>query len=215
PPTTHLTRHNAPPDRQPTGRPWHHHGRRPHQTQRPPTKLIHATPCSGRLTTVYGRAPKVRYPRIARGSLGDYPSSRRGARGVFVLSRGPWGCGVGREPLRHLIVIVPGIGGSVLADDSGAVVWGNRRALSVTVVRPERLSLGARLALVPVGLLQTMTVIPGFFAVPGYDTLVRQIRNTFEGSAGGSVRVDVAVPGGGPGLGAGVGWFSAGFPSTI
>jgi len=97
-----------------------------------------------------------------------------------------------RERLRHMIVIVPGIGGSMLEDKAGTVVWGTRRGVAGTIVDPVRMSIAEAPDLVPVGLLPTMRVVPRFFAVAGYDTLVRQIENTFEGSAGGPVRVDVA-----------------------
>ncbi|HSV66516.1 MAG TPA: hypothetical protein VLJ59_11495 [Mycobacteriales bacterium] len=107
-----------------------------------------------------------------------------------------------QDRLRHLIVIVPGIGGSVLEDETGGVVWGTRRGIAGSVASPSRLSLAERLT--PVGLIPTITVVPGFFAVAGYDALVWQICTTFAGSGGGPVQVDVARPGVPPHLGADV-----------
>ncbi|MFD3539280.1 hypothetical protein ACFWUQ_07245 [Streptomyces sp. NPDC058662] len=95
--------------------------------------------------------------------------------------------------LKNLVVVVPGIGGSVLRTAEGAARWDeHRRRLVGAAFRPERLGLDRHPDLVPVGLLPDITVL-GPFVVPGYDRLVRGIRNHFE-----DVRVDVAVPGRAP-----------------
>ena len=94
------------------------------------------------------------------------------------------------ERLRHLIVIVPGIGGSVLATEHEAVAWGRGlRTLASTVVSPGRLSLADHPDLVPVGLVPK-TCLVGCTVIHGYDALVRKIQNAFAG-----VRVEVARPG--------------------
>jgi pimeloyl-ACP methyl ester carboxylesterase len=94
------------------------------------------------------------------------------------------------ERLRYLVVILPGIGGSVLEAPDGTVVWGEgKRALARTAIRPERLSLADSPDLRPVTLIPR-TCLVGWTVIHGYDALVRKIRNAFSG-----VRVEVARPG--------------------
>ncbi|MGH3999533.1 MAG: lipase/acyltransferase domain-containing protein, partial [Pseudonocardiaceae bacterium] len=81
--------------------------------------------------------------------------------------------------LRHLVVVVPGIGGSVLKTAGGSLVWGHGLgALAGALVDPSRLSLAEHPSLRPVGLLPSVRVLP-WMVVPGYDDLVRQLINTF------------------------------------
>jgi hypothetical protein len=90
--------------------------------------------------------------------------------------------------LRHLIVVVPGIGGSVLADALGRPVWGDTRRRVVQVLKdPGRLSLAESPTLHPIGLMATAGHVPPF-RLHGYDGLVRGLRNGL--GAGGPVRVD-------------------------
>lgn len=97
------------------------------------------------------------------------------------------------ERLRHLIVIVPGIGGSVLAAEHEAVVWGRGlRTLASTVVSPGRLSLADHPDLIPVDLVPKSCLV-GCTVIHGYDALVRKILNAFAG-----VRVEVARSGAAP-----------------
>lgn len=92
--------------------------------------------------------------------------------------------------LKHLVVVVPGIGGSVLQTTEGAARWdGHRRRFVAAATRPHRLGLDTHPDLVPVGLMPDITLI-GPFVVPGYDGLVRKIRNHFD-----DVQVDVSLPG--------------------
>ncbi|MCX4761732.1 hypothetical protein OG562_12245 [Streptomyces sp. NBC_01275] len=95
--------------------------------------------------------------------------------------------------LRHLIVVVPGIGGSVLRTTEGAARWDERRRrFAAAATRPHRLGLDAHPNLVPVGLMPDITLV-GPVVVPGYDGLVRKLRSRFD-----DVRVDVARSGGTP-----------------
>lgn len=80
--------------------------------------------------------------------------------------------------LRHLIVQLPGIGGSVLAR-AGVPVWDVTAAkLAGLAVRPDLVTLNGD-DLEPVGLVDTMTIIPGLSALPGYDTMIGNLRRWF------------------------------------
>ena len=78
---------------------------------------------------------------------------------------------------RHLVVVLPGIGGSVLArpgqlDD---VVWdAGKGDIADLVLRPDRMSLEEAPRLAPVGLTES-TKFLGFTVVPGYERLLRQL----------------------------------------
>ena len=94
--------------------------------------------------------------------------------------------------LQHLIVVVPGIGGSVLADERMRPVWGDARRRVVQVLAdPGRLSLAEAPTLHPVALMASAGHIPPF-RLHGYDGLVLGLRNGV--GAGGGVRVDTATP---------------------
>lgn len=96
-----------------------------------------------------------------------------------------------RPRLRHLIVVIPGIGGSVLADDGGKSLWGpGILGIGGSVLGPERLSVAEAPRLDPVDLLPTIGVVPPL-VVPGYDKLVRQLRNSFRGRVTDMPRVDI------------------------
>jgi pimeloyl-ACP methyl ester carboxylesterase len=91
--------------------------------------------------------------------------------------------------LQHLVVVVPGFGGSVLADSNGSRRWGPGFGdITRGMVWAGPLSVSEQPQLAPVGLLPTVTVIPPF-VLPGYDRLVRQIECAFT-----RVRVDEALP---------------------
>lgn len=100
--------------------------------------------------------------------------------------------------LRHLIVVVPGMAGSVLADGDG-VVWGDTARRVVSIVRdPGRLSTDAAPTLRAVGLMPTLGFCPPF-QLPGYDRLVNGLVNRL---GPGTPVVDVAVDGRGRNLAA-------------
>jgi hypothetical protein len=82
--------------------------------------------------------------------------------------------------LRHVIVQVPGIGGSVLSDAAGRPVWDvSARRIGYAVVRPGTLRLDAHPDLVPDRLIDTTTVIPPVLVMPGYDGMVHHLRTQF------------------------------------
>jgi pimeloyl-ACP methyl ester carboxylesterase len=78
---------------------------------------------------------------------------------------------------RHLVVVLPGIGGSVLArpGDAGDVVWdAGKGDIADLVVRPGRMSLVEAPRLVPLGLTES-TKFLGFTVVPGYERLLGEL----------------------------------------
>jgi hypothetical protein len=94
------------------------------------------------------------------------------------------------DRLRHLVIVVPGVLGSVLSGSDGAPSWGPGLGdLARTMRWPSALSLADHPRLVPSGLLPTITLIPPF-VVPGYDRLVQRIGAAFAG-----VQIDLACPG--------------------
>ncbi|MDQ3151886.1 MAG: hypothetical protein M3R63_09250 [Actinomycetota bacterium] len=81
--------------------------------------------------------------------------------------------------LQHLVVVIPGIGGSVLEAADGSPIWGQGgRQLAGALVDPTRLSLALHPRLRPVDLLGSTRVLP-WKVVPGYDRLVHQLTNEF------------------------------------
>jgi hypothetical protein len=94
--------------------------------------------------------------------------------------------------LQQLIVVVPGIGGSVLADERGQPVWGDaRRRVVQLLADPERVSLDMAPVLHPVALMASAGHVPPF-RLHGYDGLVRGLRNGLDVDR--MVRVDTATP---------------------
>ncbi|MCX5087452.1 alpha/beta hydrolase [Streptomyces sp. NBC_00365] len=94
------------------------------------------------------------------------------------------------DRLRHLVVIVPGIGGSVLAEsDAGSphTVWDARvKDIAATaVLNPKRLGVAEHPSLIPVGLVPHIG-FAGPLALPGYAGLTKQISKAF------GARVDTA-----------------------
>ena len=78
---------------------------------------------------------------------------------------------------QHVLVVVPGIGGSTLEATDGSSAWGHsREVLAGVLVDPARLSLTEHPSLRPVDLLP-LTRVLSWKVVPGYDTLVRQLIN--------------------------------------
>jgi len=101
--------------------------------------------------------------------------------------------------LTHLLVIVPGVGGSVLQRADGRPLWGQSLPrMARSVFDPSGLVMSE--PVVPVGLLPTMSVLP-WIKVAGYDRLVQRLLDTFGLRQG---DVDTARPGRDPVPGASV-----------
>lgn len=80
--------------------------------------------------------------------------------------------------LDHLFVIVPGIGGSVLADESGKKVWKpDVRSVGKAMCRPEDLAMDR--PLVPTGLFTDFHITP-FWLVPGYSGVAKRLSRVFQ-----------------------------------
>ena len=76
--------------------------------------------------------------------------------------------------LAHLVVVVPGIGGSNLTSPDGRLVWGHNVGSTVAAAfRPEALAIDREV--VPTGLLRIFGVFP-WSAVASYDRLTRQVK---------------------------------------
>lgn len=77
----------------------------------------------------------------------------------------------------HLIVVVPGIGGSVLAPPGqpDRPVWSAGVRDVSLIRRPERLSLAEYPVLEPVGLIKSLRPVPFWTAVHGYDGLLARL----------------------------------------
>jgi pimeloyl-ACP methyl ester carboxylesterase len=78
---------------------------------------------------------------------------------------------------RHLVVVLPGIGGSVLARPGRPedMVWdAGKGDIADLVLRPDQLSLAEAPHLEPVGLTES-TKFLGFTVVPGYERLLTQL----------------------------------------
>ncbi|MGO8893717.1 MAG: esterase/lipase family protein [Streptosporangiaceae bacterium] len=92
--------------------------------------------------------------------------------------------------MRHLVVVIPGIGGSVLADGARVVWDAGIGDITGLVLRPDRLDLGSVPKLTPKGLIRSRTWLPGWTVVHGYQGLMASLA-----SLPGAV-VDSGDPGG-------------------
>ncbi|GAB1641459.1 lipase/acyltransferase domain-containing protein [Krasilnikovia sp. MM14-A1259] len=78
---------------------------------------------------------------------------------------------------KQLVVVLPGIGGSVLADRAGRIVWALEPGGLLGAGRdPGRLSLAENPDLRPVGLVRSLQLLPGWSVIRGYERLVEQMR---------------------------------------
>jgi pimeloyl-ACP methyl ester carboxylesterase len=84
---------------------------------------------------------------------------------------------VALQARKHLVVVLPGIGGSVLAAaGKGDCVWdAGFRDVAGLVVRPGLLSLAEAPDLRPAGLIRSRRLVPGWTVISGYDGLLRQL----------------------------------------
>ncbi|MGE0454009.1 MAG: hypothetical protein AB7O37_18190 [Vicinamibacteria bacterium] len=79
--------------------------------------------------------------------------------------------------LKDLLVVLPGMGGSVLTSESG-LVWGDESRVLEAVNHPEPLNPDREL--IPVGLIGTLTLVPGWVLWEGYEGLVHGIHDVFD-----------------------------------
>jgi pimeloyl-ACP methyl ester carboxylesterase len=85
-----------------------------------------------------------------------------------------------KQPLRHLVIVIPGLGGSVLRDHAGARLWGGGLTrFAASTMLPAQLSVDENPHLVPTGLLSTVGDLPGFANVHPYDGLLKRLRHDF------------------------------------
>src|SRR5215813_11099409 len=96
--------------------------------------------------------------------------------------------------VRNLVVVVPGIGGSVLRPPEGIVAgWaGTLGSAARTLIRPGRLDLGEFPSLEPTGLIKGVTVVRGVSVLPGYARLVGRLE-TMSGNRSEVLRPGVPV----------------------
>ncbi|MFD4671356.1 esterase/lipase family protein [Lentzea sp. NPDC058450] len=84
------------------------------------------------------------------------------------------------QRLRDLVVVVPGIGGSVLSG-ADAVVWETEpAALAGLVFRPGAVDLRRFPELRPTGLVRTFSAFGSLLTIYGYDTLHRLLADNFD-----------------------------------
>jgi hypothetical protein len=81
--------------------------------------------------------------------------------------------------LRHLLVVIPGIGGSVLADPAGRAEW----QVSATVIlkrifRPASLHIDR--PLIATGLTKTLVALGSLVTISGYDRATANLRAQFD-----------------------------------
>lgn len=94
--------------------------------------------------------------------------------------------------LRHLIVVLPGIGGSVLAGPEGLTAWDVTAGdIPRAVIDPGNLAIEREL--VPTGLVESLTVLRRWLVVPGYEGLTHHLRRGF-GAGLGVVDYSVGEP---------------------
>jgi hypothetical protein len=80
--------------------------------------------------------------------------------------------------LKHVIVVVPGIAGSVLTGPDGHSAWDlTARTVTHAVISPGVLDIDREL--VATGLVDTVTVFRPWLVVPGYDGLTQHLRARF------------------------------------
>lgn len=102
-----------------------------------------------------------------------------------------------KQRLRHLIVIIPGIGGSVLQRaGEKKPVWGDGLPrVAARALDPEKLSWSPGDGLRAVGLIRSASIVPGWTVLHGYGELVRGICNRFQGVLLDEGHPDHRIPG--------------------
>lgn len=86
--------------------------------------------------------------------------------------------------LRHLVVFIPGIGGSVLAgaDGSGGYAL-TTDGLARTLTSPGGLDLQQHPDLAPTGLVDDLAILPPLLTLPGYGRICQRLRTAFPTAA--------------------------------
>lgn len=86
--------------------------------------------------------------------------------------------------LRHLVVLLPGIGGSILTaprTEAERVHYALTPAgVAGALARPGTLDLDRYPELTPTGLVQDLTVLPALLTLPGYQRLILRLNNAFD-----------------------------------
>ncbi|PSL55857.1 lecithin:cholesterol acyltransferase [Saccharothrix carnea] len=85
------------------------------------------------------------------------------------------------QRLQHLIVVIPGIGGSVLERPGGGTWELTTGKLVTTVIRPSTLSLDRFPEMKPTGLITTFTALGSVVTIPGYEGLTARLGDNFRG----------------------------------
>jgi hypothetical protein len=80
--------------------------------------------------------------------------------------------------LKHLVVVIPGIGGSELEGNDGLAWGGSLPLVWRALTQPDRLDLERSLR--PVGLIRGITLLPGWTIARDYSVLIDDIRTTFD-----------------------------------
>ena len=80
--------------------------------------------------------------------------------------------------LRHVVVVVPGIGGSVLAGPGGTPAWDLTAGQLIHAVTSTA-TLDISRELTPLRLVDTLTVFRPWWVIPGYDGLAHHLRTRF------------------------------------
>jgi Lecithin:cholesterol acyltransferase len=100
-------------------------------------------------------------------------------------------------PLHHLVIVVPGIGGSTLKDEDGRTRWGGGLLrFAATALIPDALHLATNPHLTPTGLLSVASDLPGLTTIHPYNDLVKQLKDSFDNvvyDAGDPTRVNLVA----------------------
>lgn len=84
------------------------------------------------------------------------------------------------QHLQHLLVVVPGIGGSVLEKPDGSTWERAGAGLATTVIRPSTLSLDHFPEMKPTALITTFTALGSMLTIPGYEGVSTRLVANFQ-----------------------------------
>lgn len=84
------------------------------------------------------------------------------------------------QRLKHLVIVIPGIGGSHLVAPAGLAQWDTAGgALAQTLIRPALLDLDRTGQMEPVGLVRSFTTLAPLLSITGYEGLVAHLQKNF------------------------------------